>query len=333
MEYQKRIIEEIQKKLQGKKSIGRVLMEVLDISNDAAYRRYRLETEFSIGEFIKLHQYFNISLDQLTDEQTNSVLFQCKQTNSKIFNLESYLEDILKSLTELAKFEKPSIVLTINNTPFFQLFHFPELLRFRLYFWAKNFLNVKSLQGKSFSDFHFSIAIKESISEILNLYNRIPSTELYDLDVFRGFSREVYYYFESNELTAQEANQLYAEMLLLVQHIQVQAESGKKHQVNRSVQDFDASFEMFYNEMLNASALFYYEAKGFSGLTILQNFLTPLFTDNQQHVLDSKNMLDHLIRNSQNISLTNAKGRTQYFAQIEQTIREYQEKVIPHISD
>lgn len=333
MEYQKRIIEQIQKKVQGKKSIGRVLMEVLDISNDAAYRRYRLETEFSIGEFIKLHQHFNISVDELSDEQTNSVLFQCKQTNSTIFNLESYLEDILKSLAELAKFEKPSIVLTINNTPFFQLFHFPELLRFRLYFWAKNFLNVKYLQSKSFKDFHFTIAIKESISEILMLYNRIPSTELYDLDVFRGFSREVYYYFESNELTAQEANQIYTEMLLLVQHIQVQAESGKKHQVNRSAQDFDASFEMFYNEMLNASALFYYEAKGFCGLTILQNFLTPLFTDNQQHVLESKKMLDHLIRNSQNISVTNAKGRTQYFSQIEQTIRDYQEKLKPHLAD
>ena len=333
MEYQKRIIEQIQKKVQGKKSIGRVLMEVLDISNDAAYRRYRLETEFSIGEFIKLHQHFNISVDELSDEPTNAVLFQCKQDDSKVFSLENYLQDILASLVELAKFEKPSIVLTINNTPFFQLFHFPELLRFRLYFWAKNFLNVKSLQSKSFKDFHFSIAIRESISEILNLYNRIPSTELYDLDVFRGFSREVYYYFESNELTAQEANQIYVEMLLLLQHIQVQAESGKKQKLDKGIQTFDAPFEMFYNEMLNASALFYYEAKGFHGLTILQNFLTPLYTDNRKYVSDSKKMLDHLIRNSQKISVTNAKGRTQYFSQIEQTIRDYQEKLKPHLAD
>lgn len=327
MEYQKRIIERIQKKVQGKKSIGRVLMEVLDISSDAAYRRYRLETEFSIGEFIKLHQYFNISVGELTDEPTNSVLFQCKQTNSTVFNLESYLEDILKSLAELAKLEKPSIVLTINNTPFFQLFHFPELLRFRLYFWAKNFLNVKSLQSKSFTDFHFSITIKESISEILNLYNRIPSTELYDLDVFRGFSREILYYYENQELDAQEAHDLYTDILALIAHLQMQAERGKKLFINDSTHLKTASLEVYYNELLNATALFYYEAKGVQGISITHNLLTPLYTESAEYLEENRTYLQQLVRNSQKISSSNKKGRIHYFSEVKATILKYQNRI------
>lgn len=327
MEHQKQLIELIQEKIKGKKSIGPTLMEVLDISRDAAYRRYRLETEFSMGELIKLHHHFNISIDGLLGNTKHTVSFHYRQESNELFSMEAYLHEIYRSLELLSKQEKPSIILTINNTPFFQLFHFPELLRFKLYFWSKNLLQIKALQKIQFQQFYFSMELSQTAHQILHLYNKIPSIELYDSDLFRGFAREVYYYYDSKEINASEADRLYEDMLSLLQHLKSQADSGKKQLYNSNPQPFDASFEMYYNEMLNAAALFYYETKGSKGLSIAHNFLNPLSTDNQEYVSDSKKMLDQLIHNSQKISKTNSKGRTQYFAQIEQIVQSYRDKL------
>lgn len=327
MERQKQLIELISEKIKGKKSIGRTLMDVLDISRDAAYRRYRLETEFSIGELIKIQQRFNISLDGLLGNTKNTVLFNYRQESNEFFSLEAYLHEIQESLEQLSKQEKPCIILTINNTPFFQLFHFPSLLRFKLYFWTKNLLQVKALQKIKFKDFYFSMELSQTAHQILCLYNKIPSVELYDPDLLRGFAREVYYYYDSKEIDADDAQMLYMDMLSLLENLKLQADNEKKQLYQGKSQPFNATFEMYHNEMLNAIAMFYYEAKGIQGLSVTHNFLNPLFTDNHEYVSDSKKILDQLIRNSQKISGINKKGRNQYFAQIEKTIKSYQAKL------
>lgn len=327
MEQQKQLLKLIQERTKGKASIGRTLVEVLGISRDAAYRRYRLETEFSLSELIKIQQHFNISIDGLLGNTRNTVLFNYKQESNELFSMEAYLHEIQNSLELLSKQEKPCIVLTINNTPFFQLFHFPSLLRFKLYFWAKNLLQVKALQKIKFRDFYFSMELSQTAHQILTLYNSIPSVELYDPDLFRGFAREIYYYYNSNEIDAGEAKTLYADMLSLLKHLKEQADNGKKRLYRTKSQPSDASFDMYHNEMLNAIALFYYEAKGIQGLSVAHNFLNPLSTDNLQYVADSKKILDQLLRSSQKISKTNAKGRSQYFDQIEKTIKSYQDKL------
>lgn len=144
MEYQKRLLELIQEKT-GKASIGRVLMETLDISREAAYRRYRCEKPFSLSELIKIRQRFNISIDGLLENTKTTVLFNYRQGNNADFSLEAYLDEIRYSLEQLAAVGDSRIILTINNTPFLQLFHFPELLRFQLYFWSKNFCRSRPL--------------------------------------------------------------------------------------------------------------------------------------------------------------------------------------------
>ena len=50
--------------------------DILHVSSDSAYRRIRGETPLVLGEVRQLCNHFNLSLDQLLNVKTGSVLFQ-----------------------------------------------------------------------------------------------------------------------------------------------------------------------------------------------------------------------------------------------------------------
>lgn len=72
-------------------------METLDISREAAYRRYRCEKPFSLSELIKIRQRFNISIDGLLENTKTTILFNYRQGNNADFSLEAYLDAGIRS--------------------------------------------------------------------------------------------------------------------------------------------------------------------------------------------------------------------------------------------
>ena len=86
IDHQKEIFDEIKRQINGKDTIGNIISEVLSISPDAAYRRFRGETLLTIYELEKLCQTFNISLDRLFQTSSNKVLFDIQFTNEIYHN-------------------------------------------------------------------------------------------------------------------------------------------------------------------------------------------------------------------------------------------------------
>ena len=70
------LLQIIKERIVGSDTIGNVLADVLHISSDAAYRRNRNETPFTIHEVQKLCKHFNISFDALTDVRGESSFFR-----------------------------------------------------------------------------------------------------------------------------------------------------------------------------------------------------------------------------------------------------------------
>jgi hypothetical protein len=67
-----------------------------------------------------------------------------------IFHLETYLEGILKAFHRLKSMNSPEIILTVNNIQFLQLLNFPQLVRFKLFFWAKTHLQIERYHDELF---------------------------------------------------------------------------------------------------------------------------------------------------------------------------------------
>ena len=72
--------------------------DLLNISNDSAYRRIRGEKPLSFDEIKTLCAHYRVSLDQLFHLSNDSFLFSGPLTNKDNFGFEMYLEYLLKQL-------------------------------------------------------------------------------------------------------------------------------------------------------------------------------------------------------------------------------------------
>jgi len=327
MNVQQSLIDLLKKRIGKDESIGIVLSELLEMSQDAAYRRYRGETPFSIYELEKISSYFNVSIDDLFNRRLKIVNFDYQLLTDDAFSIELYLSDICDALLQLKNQENAHIILTVNNSPFFQLFNHLELLKFKLFFWAKTHLKLRKFQTKRFSDYNFSKREMALCNEILSLYNGISSTEIYDPDLFSGFAREINYYFSSKELgVSKTALRLYEEMGNQIHHISEQARLGVKFSVGATPPSTQ-NFQVYFNETLNAVASFYYSTPHSQGLFLAHNFMSSLHTSSKDYVEKTKEVLEEIISNAIKISGENAKMRNLFFDELAQQLQRHQKKL------
>jgi len=325
---QEELFKIIKLKLIGKESLANALSDILHISPDAVYRRYRGETSLTIDEIKRLCIHFDISFDFLIQANSGQAIFNYQPLNSYDFRLESYLEGILNSLRNLKSLSEPHFILSISNNHIFQLVNFPQLMRFRLFFWAKTHLLVPEYQKIKY--FHqktseTAFAIGE---EILQLYTSIPSTEIFDPELMRGFMRQILYYYKSH-LFEDPSYALFLcdRMLLFSKHLQIQAEIGKKFIYGQELPSEGNKFEMYLNETINSDSTIYYSGKETSGIFLTHNIMNYLQTIDKKYVLDSKQILDKQLANSSLISEVNEKERNNYFFEFEKMILSFRKKI------
>lgn len=318
----------IKQKNAGEDSLGNVLSDVLSISSDAVYRRLRNETALTIQEVKKLCVHYNISFDALCATGEGKVVFSYPPLATFDFGLESYLEGILQAFHKLKQLSGGEIILSVNNIQFFQLLNFPQLMRFKLYFWAKTHLQMEEYKDQQFkhektSDTAFSLGM-----EILQIYNSIPSKEIYDPEFMRGFLRQIHYYYTSHLFEDPSyALFLHDRILLLSSHLEAQANCGKKFMYGTQAPANGNNFEMYLNETINSDATFYYKGKELQGVYLTHNLMNYLETTDENYVNDSKLIIDKQLANSSLISVVNEKERNNFFFEFNKTINSFKKKM------
>jgi hypothetical protein len=325
---QKTLFQLIKNKLAGEDALGVALSDILNISPDAVYRRYRGETALTINEVRKLCAHFNISFDALCEMGDGKVIFSYPPLNTYDFSLESYLEGILKGFQRLKSLGNPEMILSINNLSLFQLMNFPQLVRFKLFFWAKTHLQIPDYKETKFAHEKTSNAAFQIGKEILQIYNSIPSKEIYDLDYMRGFLRQIEYYFNAHLFEDPEyALFLHDRILLLSAHLKEQAIVGKKFMFGTHPPAQGNSFEMYLNETVNSDATFYFKGKESEGLYITHNIMNYLETNNTAYVQDTTQILNRQLSNSSLISVVNEKERNNFFYDFDRTIHSFKKRI------
>lgn len=328
IDHQATIFELIKHKLDGNDSLGHVLSEVLSISQDAVYRRYRGETLFTIYELEKISKHFDISLDALFGTKKHTILFDFQPLEAYEFSMARYLQKILDGLNFLKMQKNPEMIITVNNIPMLQMLNFPHLVRFKLWFWAKTHLEMSEYKDEKFT---YQKLPEETFAigqEVLRIYNSIPSSELYDASFLRGFVREVDYYFHAHHF----ADPGYAVYLLellerFVNHLEHQAKVGQKFTFGTEPPASGNSFRMFHNETINGNGATLYKSEDYTGLYITHNLLNFLHTSDQVYVADSFNVVNKQIANSSMISSTNEKERNAFFHRIKTLISNTRKKM------
>lgn len=314
---QAKLFEVIKQSLKEDESIGAVVSEILSLSTDAVYRRMRQETLMTIEEVRKLCMHFNISFDALIELQEGAALFSYLQLNKGEFTIEKYLEGILEGLSRLRTINDAQLYFSINNVHFFQALNFPQLVRFRLFYWAKTHLLMPAFKDKKFKHEKISNDAFNLGKEILQAYNRIPSVEIVDHELMRGFLRQVLYYLESDFFEDPTYAIFLADRVQLwLEHYKQQALLGKKFIYGNPPPAAGSDLVLYLNDTINMDTTFYYEGAKTKGVYLTHNIMNYLHTVEEDYVRDSFGILECQIANSSLISKVNNKERTKYFKEL-----------------
>src|SRR6266436_1535345 len=102
---QKQFFQQLKSRWPQHMSLADEIAELLNISNDSAYRRIRGEKPIAFEELQKLCGHFKISLDQFFHLQSDAVIFTAKTAGEGLFDYEKYLLDILDNLRLMNSFQ------------------------------------------------------------------------------------------------------------------------------------------------------------------------------------------------------------------------------------
>jgi hypothetical protein len=294
--------------------------EVLNISNDSAYRRIRGEKSIALEEIKKLCIHFKISLDQFLHLSSNSVLFTGKLADKTNFSFDLYLKDFLLQLQTINSFEDKELYYWSKDVPVFYQYQFPEFAAFKCFFWMKTVLEYPEYSKAKFNFSEFDESLWKTCEKILENYTTIPSHEIWNVDNINTYINQIEYYKDTNVFNSKDDILILYECLeKMIDHCEAQAEAGYKF--NRNAKgSVGASCKIYVNEfiigdntvmaVINKKPLVYL-AHSFLNYTNTQD---PVFCDYMY------GYFQRLIRKSTLVSSVSEKQRSSFFNPIREKI-------------
>ncbi|HSJ68961.1 MAG TPA: helix-turn-helix domain-containing protein [Anditalea sp.] len=304
------------------KSLVDEVSDILDISNDSAYRRIRGEKFIDLDEIKKISQHFNISLDQIFNLQSNTIVFHGKLNTYESDRFELWLEDVLRQLELVYSHKHRHIYFLVKDMPPFYHFYHPELAAFKFFFWRKSILYDESLKGVRF-DFESDYYLKHKVlcTKILQLYNQIPTTEIWNVEGINTSLRQIELYQEMGIIKSKiETVRLYECMLEVIDHLEKMAEKGCKFSLNQTPLANAPEYRLFVNEFIIGDNTFMAELDSLR-ITYLNHSVLYFIGSMDPKFNDAMfNNLENLTKKSTLISNIGEKERNQFFNKLRKKV-------------
>jgi len=304
------------------KSLVDEVSDILDISNDSAYRRIRGEKFIDLDEIKKLSHHFNISLDQIFKLQSNTIVFHGKLNSYESDRFELWLEDVLSQLELVHRHTYRHIHFLVKDMPPFYHFYHPELASFKFFFWMKSILHDENLKGIRFDfDSSYYQKHKELCTKILKFYNQIPTTEIWNVEGINTTLRQIELYQEMGIIKSKvETIRLYECMLEVIDHLERMAELGCKFGLNQNPPIGAAEYRLFVNEFIIGDNTFMAELDSIR-ITYLNHSVLYFIGSMDQKFNDAMfNNLENLTKKSTLISKIGEKERNQFFNKLRKKV-------------
>lgn len=241
-DYQEELITQLKRNIPAQHSIVDVVSELLNISQDAAYRRLRGEKRFDIDELYTLCNRFNISLDSIFAVKSNVSLFNyttldLKEQSTYLL----YMQNFSRSIEQLKEGKDKEIIYSATDIPVFHFMPFKELTLFKLFAWNNTTYNHKG----SFESFMGEIKTEQLYAcydKIFSDYSEIPSSEIWTTNTVDNVLRLLDFYHDIGSFEKKEtALFLCRQLLNLFDNIKNWVEKGHKGKNTRNTFKFYVS--------------------------------------------------------------------------------------------
>jgi len=317
---QLRLFRKIKEKLVQNISLADELADILQISNDSAYRRIRGEKELSLPEAEKLCAHFRISLDQLMNIESAGIIFSGKPVDPVTFSFVQYLEELVMQLTIIRKYNGVIYYEAKDILPFHH-YQFPELADFKYFFWMKTILNYPEFHKKCFEDFVTEDRIREAGNQIISVYSEISSVEIWNAENLYSSIRQIEFCTQSGIIKNKTtADNLYRQLAMLLNHLEEQAVTGQKFVYGNSPAAQKNNFQLFCNETFFGHNTLLVEIQGKTRAFLNYGVLNYLETEDEKFCKYIKNSMENTMHKSSLISSVNEKERSRFFGKLHRQI-------------
>jgi hypothetical protein len=325
---QSQLFQKIRDQLSDHMSLVDEIADILQISNDSAYRRIRGDKHLSLQEVQKLSVHFNFSVDDLTESKVDTVTFKTNFLAEEDYSFTDWLKSLLSFTLEAGKSEDSEIVFILNELNIFHIIQIPEICAFKLFFWQKS-----NLDFPKYRDIRFSLAeldgdMVQVLEEIVENYVQIDTKEFTTTECLNSYLKQMLFYSEAGYFNSRDdALTLCEKLHLLVDHQQKQAELGFKFVVGKTPTGNEGNFQLYHNDIILADNTILIKAGESRTSFLTSNAINLMYSHNRQFFDYNYQWGRNLLSKSIPISGTAEKERNKFFRALREQIDKVAEQI------
>lgn len=314
----------IKSKLPHHISLVEEVAEILNISNDSAYRRIRGEKPISLDETHMLCSKYHVSIDQLLRVNTNTVIFSFE----KVDNLNKFLQFAVNNLGLFSMLQNPLMYYYSKDLPIFHFMPFPELRAFKFFFWKRTVIGYPEMARQRFNGEEYDQETIDLAKKIDELYVRVPSTDIWNEESVNVTFSQIELYRQSNVFANKDIIlKVYTQLEELVNHLELQAETGRKSLYSQPNSPNCGTYDAYINETLIGDNTIFVQADNRQITFINHNGLNFISTQDTDFCDFTLKNLQNVIRKSTHISVVGEKERSMFFNTIRERIYERKKNI------
>ncbi|HTQ65496.1 MAG TPA: hypothetical protein VMI12_11915 [Puia sp.] len=312
------------------------IAELLNISNDSAYRRIRGEKGVSFDELRTLCMHFKISLDQLLYLNSDSIIFSGSNVDSNNHTFDLWLQNVLGLLQYGNSFERREFFFILKDMPFFYNFYQPELAAFKFFFWMKTILQYPLFGKPVFATNEVTENLQKTSAIIAAEYNKMPTQEIWNAESIHTSIRQIEYYKDTKMFSsAADVVHLYECLEKMIDHIEKQAELGYKFLMTGpgSPSVPKIPYKLFVNEFILGDNTVLAILNDTKVVYLNHTVLNIMWTKDTRFAEYTYQHVQNIIRKSTLISEVGEKERSRFFNTIREKLHKRKKAAENYIAD
>ncbi|MCC6819018.1 MAG: hypothetical protein IT245_09020 [Bacteroidia bacterium] len=307
-------------------SLAREISELLDISQDSAYRRLRNETDYTLDEAAKIANHFNLPLEALNNGLHATVSFKTNTLSNQQESYHLYLENMLANLKKVNQFETAEIFFGAEDIPVFYHYSCPILMKFKIIYWLKSLLLVPEFQNKNFEEIEINNEMVILAEEIFKTYSKINSTEVWTSETVLSTVKQIRFYWDAGFFSSiSSVIDVLNDLENAMKIVQKQAETG--HKFSSAGNMTSATSKLFVSDVMIGTNSILITAGVFKASFISYSTFNFMQTLNHEFNRQNEQWMNNLISRSTLISTVAEKQRNQFFKGIYKLIDEHRQYV------
>lgn len=296
-------------------SLVDTLADLLKISYDSVYRRIRGEKPVTLNELKILCEHFHLSLDEVLQFKSDSVVFTAPDINASDPDFAEYLKGVLQQMKYFNSFEKKEMLYQCKDAPLFYFYLFPEIGAFKTFCWLKTLFDNPEYKDKNFSLKEFPFEECNLIGQqIIKEYNVLPSTEIWNFETLNSTINQLEYYRDAGLFKTKEDFVTVVESFnKTLDHFQHQADTGYKFVPGTTDVSYKAPIKFYINEVLLGNNTFIIKLDDQRLSIVTYNALNYLMTKDVRFGKKLLQGFNTLVSRATLISGTGEKERYRFF--------------------